>query len=45
MNLLTYAHRNIFRRRGRTILTIVGVALTILIFSGMRTVVAAWEAI
>lgn len=44
MNMLTYARRNIFRRRGRTILTIVGVALTILIFSGMRTVVAAWEA-
>ncbi len=44
MNLMTYARRNIFRRRGRTILTVLGVALTILIFSGMRTVVAAWEA-
>lgn len=44
MNMLTYARRNIFRRRGRTILTIVGVALTVLIFSGMRTVIKAWEA-
>jgi putative ABC transport system permease protein len=44
MNLMTYARRNIFRRRGRTILTIVGMAVTILIFSGMRTVVAAWHA-
>jgi putative ABC transport system permease protein len=44
MNLMTYARRNIFRRRGRTILTILGMGLTILIFSGMRTVVAAWHA-
>ncbi|KAB2900793.1 MAG: ABC transporter permease [Kofleriaceae bacterium] len=44
MNMLTYARRNLFRRRGRTILTIVGVALAVLIFSGIRTVVASFEA-
>ena len=30
MNLATYARRNIFRRRGRTILTILGVAVAVL---------------
>lgn len=44
MNMLTYARRNLFRRRGRTVLTIVGVALAVLIFSGIRTVVASFEA-
>ncbi len=44
MNMLTYARRNLFRRRGRTILTIVGVAVAVLIFSGIRTVVSSFEA-
>ncbi len=44
MNLMTYARRNVFRRRGRTILTILGVAMAVMIFSGIRTVVASFEA-
>ncbi len=44
MNLATYARRNIFRRRGRTILTILGVAVAVLIFSMIRTVVGAFNA-
>ena len=32
MNLATYARRNMFRRRWRTILTIVVIALTVVIF-------------
>jgi putative ABC transport system permease protein len=44
MNLGTYARRNLFRRRGRTILTIIAIAVAVLIFSAIRTVVAEWEA-
>ena len=44
MNLATYARRNMFRRKGRTFLTIAVVALTVLIFSTIRTVVVAWNA-
>ncbi|HRC55025.1 MAG: FtsX-like permease family protein [Myxococcales bacterium] len=44
MNLATYARRNMFRRRWRTILTIVVIALTVVIFSAIRTVVVAWSA-
>ncbi len=44
MNLATYARRNLFRRRGRTILTLIAVAVAILIFSIIQTVVAAWNA-
>lgn len=44
MNLATYARRNMFRRRGRTILTVLVIALTVLIFSAIRTVVVAWNA-
>src|SRR5205823_1038009 len=44
MNLATYARRNLFRRRGRTILTIITVAVAVLIFSSIRTVVSEWEA-
>jgi putative ABC transport system permease protein len=44
MNLATYARRNLFRRRGRTILTMLTVALAVLIFSAIRTVVVEWEA-
>jgi putative ABC transport system permease protein len=44
MNLATYARRNMFRRRGRTILTIIAVVVAVLIFSLIRTAVAAWNA-
>jgi putative ABC transport system permease protein len=44
MNLATYATKNLFRRRGRTILTIIAVALAVLIFGLIRTVVVAWNA-
>jgi len=44
VNLATYARRNMFRRRGRTILTIIAVVVAVLIFSLIRTAVAAWNA-
>ncbi|HEY1558790.1 MAG TPA: ABC transporter permease [Kofleriaceae bacterium] len=44
MNIATYARRNLFRRRGRTILTMSAVALAVLIFCVIRTVVAEWNA-
>jgi putative ABC transport system permease protein len=44
MNFTTYARRNIFRRRGRTILTIATIALAVLIFCALRTVVVMWNA-
>lgn len=44
MNLATYASRNLFRRKGRTAMTILAVALTVLIFSLLRTVLAMWGA-
>lgn len=44
MNLATYARRNLFRRRGRTILTLVAVALAVVIYSLIQTLVAAWNA-
>ncbi len=44
MNLATYATKNMFRRKGRTILTIVAVAVAVLIFALIRTVVAMWSA-
>lgn len=44
MNFTTYARRNIFRRRGRTIMTIAAIALAVLIFSAIRTVIAMWNA-
>jgi len=44
MNIATYARRNLFRRRGRTILTIIAIAVAVLIFSAIRTVVTEWEA-
>lgn len=43
MNLATYARRNLFRRRGRTILTIAAVTVAVLIFCLIRTVVYAWN--
>lgn len=44
MNLATYARRNLFRRRGRTVLTVIAVAVAVLIFSAIRTVVLMWSA-
>src|SRR5688572_4036635 len=44
MNMATYAARNVFRRRGRTILTISAIAVAVLIFSGIRTAVVSWHA-
>lgn len=43
MNIATYARRNMFRRRGRTILTIIAVAVAVMIFSVLRTAVVAWN--
>lgn len=44
MNIATYARRNLFRRKGRTILTVLAVAVVVLIFCLIRTVVVAWNA-
>jgi len=44
MNLATYARANVFRRPGRAILTVVAVVLVVVIFSLIRTAVAAWNA-
>ncbi len=44
MNIATYARRNMFRRRGRTIMTMIAVAVAVLIFSLIRTAVVAWNA-
>jgi len=43
MNLATYARRNLFRRTGRTILTVLAVTVTVLIFCVIRTAVAAFN--
>ncbi|HVV83258.1 MAG TPA: FtsX-like permease family protein [Kofleriaceae bacterium] len=43
MNLATYSRRNMFRRPGRTILTMIVVFLAVLIFALIRTVVAMWN--
>lgn len=44
MNSATYARRNLFRRRGRTILTLITIAIAGLIFNAIRTVDHAWKA-
>ena len=44
MNLATYARRNLFRRRGRAILTITAVIFAVLIFCLIRTAVYEWNA-
>jgi putative ABC transport system permease protein len=44
VNLATYARRNLFRRRGRTILTIIAVTLATLIFCAIWTFIAAFNA-
>jgi putative ABC transport system permease protein len=43
MNVATYPARNLFRRRGRTILTLIVIAVTVLIFNLLRTVDYAWK--
>jgi putative ABC transport system permease protein len=43
MNVATYPTRNLFRRRGRTILTLCVVAVTVLIFNLLRTVDHGWK--
>ncbi|HEY0480825.1 MAG TPA: ABC transporter permease [Kofleriaceae bacterium] len=44
MNLATYARANLFRRRGRAILTVMAVTVAVLIFCLIRTAVVAWNA-
>lgn len=44
MNLATYARANLFRRRGRTIMTIAAVTVAVLIFCAIRTFIVAWNA-
>jgi putative ABC transport system permease protein len=44
VNIATYARRNLFRRKGRTILTVLAVAVAVLIFGAIRTAVAMWNA-
>lgn len=44
MNVVTYPRRNLFRRRGRTVLTIVAIAVSVLVFCIIRTVLVAWNA-
>ena len=43
MNLATYARRNLFRRRGRAIMTIAAVTVAVLIFCAIRTFIVAWN--
>jgi putative ABC transport system permease protein len=43
MNAATYVRRNLFRRPGRTILTIVVVVLTVLIFCTVRTAIRQFD--
>jgi putative ABC transport system permease protein len=43
MNIATYSRRNLFRRRGRTILTILAVMTAVLIFCALRTFIVAWN--
>jgi putative ABC transport system permease protein len=44
VNLATYSRRNLFRRQGRTILTLIVIALVGLIFNALRTCDHAWKA-
>jgi len=43
VNFATYAQRNLFRRRGRAVLTLIGVAMAVLIFSLIQTLVAGFH--
>jgi putative ABC transport system permease protein len=42
VNLATLSMRNALRSRGRTVLTILGIAVAVILFTLMRTVVASW---
>jgi putative ABC transport system permease protein len=42
MNIATYVRRNLFRRTGRTVLTMIVVALTVLIFCAIRTMILSF---
>jgi putative ABC transport system permease protein len=42
VNFATYASRNLLRRKGRTILTIIGVAVVVLIFIFLRTALGSF---
>ncbi|MEZ4360767.1 MAG: ABC transporter permease [Kofleriaceae bacterium] len=44
MNLATYSRRNLLRQPGRTILTVVAIAITLFVFCAILTVVNAWNA-
>jgi putative ABC transport system permease protein len=44
VNIATYARRNLFRRRGRTILTMIAIAFTVLIFCVIQTALVGWDA-
>jgi putative ABC transport system permease protein len=44
MNLATYARKNLWRRKGRTIMTMIAIALAVLILSVIRTVVYEFNA-
>jgi putative ABC transport system permease protein len=44
VNVATYSRRNLFRRRGRTILTAVAIGIAVLIFCLLRTIVWEWNA-
>lgn len=44
MNIATYSRRNLFRRRGRTVMTVIAVMFAVIIFCAIRTVVVAWNA-
>jgi putative ABC transport system permease protein len=44
VNIGTYPSRNLLRRKGRTILTVLAVAIAVLIFAVIRTMVVAWNA-
>lgn len=42
MNIATYVRRNLFRRTGRTVLTMIVVALSVLIFCAIRTMILSF---
>ncbi|TMQ10126.1 MAG: ABC transporter permease [Deltaproteobacteria bacterium] len=44
MNLATYARRNLFRRRFRSIMTVLAVTVATVIFCLIRTLVVVWHA-
>ena len=44
MNVTTYPGRNLFRRKGRTIMTALAIAIAVLLFGLVRTAVDGWTA-